>query len=397
MKKFVTILAVFAMLASLLVVGVSAEQTNQEVIIPKFTAQPTFDGVVSEEEWGKPTVHMVTEGAATVEDNTIGENAEFGLKNIFYWFAYEGASDALSYDLWMRWDEKFFYIAAVVEDPDPFSLPKGGADIWCGDILQFYVDIKGPSACMLKVDPEFDYKTDAFLGARFNKPWSSNNVFNCILGLVQGKTETAWRCAGEWNLVTEAGASVGIKTVPHEDDTCTTTYEAAIPWSAIAASGTGVDKLDLEYTAKAGDVYGVCAVACITDSNSLNAWLQWGHGICAADPNSTQPRETRGGSQAMVLSADEFTPAAEYDKYVETTEAPTTEATEAPADSTAADTTAADGTATEEDGEKTEATTKAPDKDTKDEGGAPVGLIIGIAAAVIVVIAVIVIVVKKKK
>lgn len=409
MKKFVTILAVFAMLASMLAVSVSAEQTCQEVTIPKFTAQPTFDGVVTVEEWGEPTVHMVTDGAATAEDDEIGSNEEYGLYNTFYWFLTESPEydENLYYDLWLRWDEENLYVAAVVNDPDPFSLPKGGADIWNGDMLQFYVDVHGPSSIMTKQDPEWDYTTDEFLGARFNKPWLyEGSVFNGILGLVKGTTPTAWRAVAEWNMETEGGAQIGITTTPNEDGmTCTNVYEAAIPWAIIAAEKTGPTDLNTEFVPAAGDVYGMSFVVCCSDSAALTAWLQWGHGVCSVENNSTQPRGTRGGSQAVILGTDEIAPADEYDIYVETT-APVTEEEETDAPATGAATEATEGDATgDATAEKPE--TEADDKDEKpaaddkddkkDEGDNTVIIIAAVAAAVIVIAIIIIVIAKKKK
>lgn len=386
MKKLVSFLMVAFMLTAILAMSVSAEQTNMEVTIPKFTAMPTFDGVVSEEEWGDVTVHMVTEGAATAEDDQIGFNDEYGLRNIFYYFALEGICDSLSYDLWIRWDDQYLYVAAIVNDPDPFSLPTGGEEIWNGDMMQIRVDEAGPSAIMLQSTPEFNYKTDAFNGVRFKKPWSSDKeVFNGILGLVKGETPTIWRCGkvyGEgWNLANDGGL-VGISYVQHEDDTCTTMYEGAIPWAAVNAT----------LVPKAGDVYGMCVSVACSDSNQLNAWLQWGHGVTSVDEN-VQPRGTRGGSQAIVLSDDAVTPAAGYATAGdETTEpAETDEPADEPAQSGDAQTNA-----------PADQTTKTPNKTTANttvnvEDGLPTGAIIGIVAAVLVVVAVVVVIIVKKK
>lgn len=388
MKKLLSFLMVAMMLSSLLALAVSAEQTNMEVTIPKFSAQPTLDGCVSAEEWGDVTVHMVTDGAATQNDNEIGYNDEYGLRNIFYYYAVEGLSDALSYDLWIRWDDQYLYVAAVVNDPDPFSLPKGGEEIWNGDMMQVRVDEAGPSAVMLASTPEFNYKTDAFNGARFKKPWSSDKeVFNGILGLVKGETPTIWRCGktyGDgWNLANDGGL-VGITTIQNEDDTCTTTYEGAIPWSAVNAT----------LVPKAGDVYGMCVSVACSDSNELNAWLQWGHGVTSVDEN-VQPRGTRGGSQAIILSDDAVTPAEGY--AVATTAPETEEATEEAPD---VDEPVASGDANETKApdESKANTTKAPANTSPvDDEGLPTGAIIGIVVAVIVVVAVVAIVIVKKK
>ncbi|MBE6708663.1 MAG: hypothetical protein E7578_05430 [Ruminococcaceae bacterium] len=386
MKKFLTFLMVATMLVSMFALTVSAEQTNMDVNIPRFAKQPTIDGCVTTEEWGDVTVKMVTEGAATVDDEEVGYNEALGLRNTFYYFAVEGICDTLAYDMWIRWDDNFLYVAAIVEDPDPFSLPKGGAEIWNGDCIQIRVDEKGPSAIMLGADPNFNYKTDAYSGNRFKKPWSNDKeVFNAIMGMVKGDTPTFWRCGKNyddgWNLVKD-GALVGVNLVQKDDGTCTITYEGAIPWAAVNAT----------LIPKAGDVYGMgVAVAC-SDSNEINGCLQWGSGIMFADE---QPRGTRGGSQAIILTADEVTPA---DGYEVATEAPeeTTEETDAPVVTTKKP-------AGENDG--SDATTKPTTKPTVtgtgfgsgDEGSSAwIWIVVGVAAAVVVAVVVIVIVKKKK-
>lgn len=390
-RKIISLLATAAILTSGLVMSVSAAQSNMEVNVPRFSTEPTFDGCVSKEEWGEPTAHVVTEGAATVDDDTIGENAEYGLKNIFYWFSGdESFTSSLSYDMWLRWDDTNFYVAVVVNDPDPFSMPYSGEEMWNGDMVQFKLDTKGPSAVMLKSNPDWNYKTDDFNGNRYNKPWSSDSIFSGILALSKGTTPYAWRCGIEygngWDMA-DFGAKVGITYVANADETCTTTYEAAIPWSQI----------DETVVPTTGSVYGMTLVAACSDSSSLNAWLSWGHGVCSAETNSTQPRGTRGGSQAIVLTDDSVTPEAGY--AVATTEAQTEapEETSAEAVNTtkAADDSAENTSAAET--TKKASTTKKADTTKKDDSGMPVGAIVGIVVAVVVVAAVVVIVVVKKK
>ncbi len=409
MKKFATLLVVFAMLASMLAISASAEkdggQTNMEVTVPKFAAQPTIDGVISEEEWGAYTVRMVTDGAATLDNSdTIGEN-EYA-KNIFYWYEFEGYTDELAYDLWIRWDENFLYVAAVVEDPDPFSLPDGGEEIWNGDMIQIRVDDHGPSAVMLKEDATFNYLTDSFNSNRYKKPWSNDKeVFNGIMGKVKGKTDTLWRCGKEygngWNLVGEdenQGGLVGITVVEHTDadgvpTSCTTTYEGAIPWAVIATKD-GI-------APAAGAVYGMAVSVACSDSNNINGWLMWGQGVTSPPGDQGQPRPTRGGSQAIILSADTVTPAAEYpvkgDEPEETEPVETQPVVTEPVATTPAATEAATEEATAvATATGTVATTRVPAREN-DKGGLSTGAIIAIVAAVVVVGAGAAIVIVKKK
>ncbi len=381
MKKLMSFFMVALMLAALLATGVSAERTNMELTVPKFTKAPTLDGVISEEEWGEKTLTMVTAGAATETSEEIGRNDEYGLINTFYWYAVEGTCDSFSYDVWFRWDADYLYVAAKVNDPDGFALIGGGADIWNGDMFQIRVDEKGPSAAMLETNPEFDYTTDAYDGETYNKPWSDDSsVFNAIMGLAYGTDPTFW--VGQGKNLPDGGDyldTVGI-TYKNSDDgmTATICYEGAIPWSYI----------DPVLVPKVGDVYGCCVVACATDSNALTAWLQWGHGICSMSPDSTQPIPTRGGSQGIVLGDAEVTPADEYpvigDEPIDTTEDPN--------DDTPVTLTPPKPVVTTGSNNDTPAGTTA-----SDDGGLPVGAIIGIVAGVLVVVAVVVIIIVKKK
>lgn len=385
MKKFLTALVVFSMLLSVLSMGVSAEKTCQEVTIPKFAAMPTFDGVISVEEWGEPTVHMVTDGASTVDDNTVGGNEELGLLNTFYWFEFEDQemSQNFYYDLWMRWDEQYFYIAAKVNDPNPFSQ----VDLWTGDAFQFVVDVQGPSSNLLSKYPDFDYKTDPFV-VTYITPWSSKNVFKCLASLVKGRTPTLWRAAGDWNIEKEVGGFIGITTTPNEDGmTCTNCYEVAVPWSVVAAPDAKLTSIVEDFVPKAGDVYGAAAVVTCTDSNVLYGWLQWGHGICYVDEKTSQPRGTRGGAQAMTLGSEEITPAAGYETAEVTTEPVVTE------DENKVTLNRVTTVVTEADtATKTVANTAVVIKDNGD-----IISIVIIAVAVVALAAVVVIVVRRKK
>ena len=318
MKRLISCLMVIAMLASLCAVSAFAEknggQTNMEVTVPRFSEKPTFDGVISEEEWGSVTVTVVTEGAATlVDDDAIGENKALGLKNYFYcWYDENAECDSLAYDMWLRWDDDYLYVAAVVNDPNPFSAAHSGEEVWSNDMIEIFVDDQGPSATMKREDPDFNYKTDSFNGSRWKKPWSNDSrIFKGIMSLVKGTEDTFWRQGPNygdgWDLERD-GALVGISYVEHDDYTCTIQYEGAIPWAVIDTDGTGAPAV--------GDAYGMGVGVACTDESDLIAWLQWGQGVLSANEEG-QPKPTRGGSQAIVFSGDTVTPKDGYDVNTE--------------------------------------------------------------------------------
>ena len=318
MKKIIALLCVLATLLSSIAVTVGAEPTCQQVTIPKFGAMPTFDGEISVEEWGEPTVHVVTKGAATEDDNEVGRNDEYGLINTFYWFKAEDKfmNDNFWYDLWLRWDDEYFYIAAKVNDPDPFSQ----AELWKGDTFRFAVDVKGPSAIVKKTKPEFDYTKDAF-PVSIVTPWSSTAVFKALACYYKEKTPTLWRDKGEWDIL-DHGGIIGVSTTENGDGvTCTNVFEVAVPWNVVAAESLKENAFNDAFVPAAGDVYGVTAMVSCTDCNAYYGWLQWGMGIGSVTEKSSQPRGTRGGSQAMTLGTDVITPAVGYAtaKVTETT------------------------------------------------------------------------------
>lgn len=385
MKKTFSIVMVIAMLCALLASNVSAEQTNMEVTIPKFTAQPTVDGCISVEEWGEKTVRVVTDGAATVDDLEIGVNEELGLKNFFYYFTVAEMFDSMAYDLWLRWDDENLYIGAIVDDPDPFSLVAGGDSLWRGDSMQFILDFAGPNAIMFKDDENYNYKTDSFNGGRYNRPWSKPKQMSSItMGLVEGTTPAIVKDGAD---IVELGAQIGITYVDNEDMTATIQYECIIPWVAI----------DETATPAAGDAYGMTLAVNCSDATEVNAWLQWGHGLSSVEENSSQPRETRGGSQAVVLGETTVTPAAEYPVATEKDETddpgliltiptvshydPTTEMTD-------------DG-GTNAEGE---VTSRVPvtGNHRKNDTGLSTGAMIGITCGIVVAAVVVIIVVRKK-
>lgn len=382
MKKIISVVLACVLLSAMFVMPLSAAQSNVDVSALKFTKQPTFDGVISEEEWGAKTVTVKGSEAATNDDEEVNEF------NTYMYFETEDVQEGMSYDLWLRWDAEYFYVAAVVHDPDGFSLPKGGDDIWNGDCLQMRVDPKGPNSIMVEKDPSYDYKTTEYDYVKCNfssdgaRAWAdAKNIINAGFGLVKKTTPQAYDMEKDVYM-TETGTKVAINTIDTGDGeevlTCETSYEVAIPWATI-----GKDFQPAEET-----ILGMSLVVLNSCGANFNAYLTWGSGICGGQAKDA--RKTCGGSNAVTLSADTVTPADSYavaTEEVTETEAPVT--TEAPAANNGASTT------------KAPTTTKAPDGPNDFGGvkgeGFPVWAIILIIVAAVVVVAVVVIVVVKKK
>lgn len=124
MKRIICAALVCMMLAAMVAVPASAAQSNVDANALKFTAQPTIDGVISEEEWGAPTLTVKANEAAVKEDAELGVN-QF---NTYFEYAEGGIQDPLllekmAYDFWLRYDDDYFYIAVKVNDPNGHAAP----------------------------------------------------------------------------------------------------------------------------------------------------------------------------------------------------------------------------------------------------------------------------------
>lgn len=390
MKKILTIALAVVMLAATFAVPAFAQQTNVSVEAAKFTKAPEFDGVISEEEWGPITITVKGSEAATKEDEEVNQF------NTYMEFETEDIKEAMSYDLWLRWDADYFYIGAFVRDPDGFSCPNGGENIWNGDTLQTRIDPWGPGSAMLKKNPDWNYLNDAWDFAKMNfdgnekKAWlNPDKIINAGFGLVKGLQPQAFDMCTGVGAVME-GTDVAIATVDTGDGentfTCETTYEIRIPWTTICR-----DCADSGFTVAEGSVLGMTLGVLNSNGANFNALLTWGSGIFGGQAKNA--RKTCGGSNAVTLAATEVAPADSFPKATE--EVTTEEVTEAPAQTQKTD-------------DKSDATEAATKKDAgpvdidvdKGGDGLSTGAIIGIIAAAVVVVAVIVIAVvasKKKK
>ena len=395
MKKILCTALMLMMLASMFAIPASAEQSNVEVNALKFTEKPSIDGVVSEDEWGAPTVRVNANEAATKEDAAEGVN-EF---NTYIEFEDEEVYENMYYDIWLRYDADNYYIAVKVHDVDGFAAPNQGGNIWNNDCVQLRVDPQGPISSMKADDPSFDYKTTAYDYAKYGfggsngitRAWANSaKLINAGFALVRGTTAQAYDMATDPGHVLDCEFEATCVEIGDQIDdfTVETTYEIAIPWGVIgdAVMGDG-------YKGAEGDVLGMTLVVLNSNGSDFNALLTWGSGITGGQGQTA--RQTAGGSNAVVLSADTVTPKAGYavatEEVTETeTEKADDPATEAPSDD-AEDTAEADTKA------PTKSATNYANAKTK-SGGLSTGAIIGIiAGAVVVVAAVVILILKKKK
>ncbi|MBQ7714635.1 MAG: hypothetical protein IJT70_02070 [Clostridia bacterium] len=317
MKKLISVLIVAAMLfaavASSVPVLAKDDAEFDEVAALYFDVKPTLDGIVSEEEWGRATTLVRQSDAATADDSNPRNNRYFSL-NYGARPIFDASVYSMSYMMWLRWDEDYYYIAVKVQDPDGHSLKRGKNEVWNGDAFQTRIDSLGPNATSESGDP-YDY--DA---ARDGKPWSNDSLDDFCFGYV----EAAGGFSEAWENKTNKGTTeysnnplgaVKVSIAPcgayYSDDTASgiTTYEIAIPWAFIEQSGTVVEHTYSNNSNKnpAGGIgreYGMSAVVYNafgeTGADHYNAGLGWGSGIINEQQNFHP--ETCDGSNSVTLS-----------------------------------------------------------------------------------------------
>ena len=405
MKKFLSMALVCVMLAAIVLIPVSAAQTNVEVKALKFTEKPTIDGTISEDEWGDVSF---TVKASEAQDK---ENAAEGVNEFNTYLGGVGGDisedvrNDMSYQLWLRWDDEYFYVAVKTHDADGHAASHTGSDIWNNDGVQMRVDPEGPDSKQVADDPSFDWKTtewdyvkgtsaDGGFGSEGSKIWNSNKkIINA--GFALTGPEGA-RTASSWDMQAQAAmpdtlfeaTTYDLSGDTDDDDfSCETSYEIAIPWSTIG------DKVKGEgWIPAAEDYLGMTLVVLNAVGSGADSYLTWGCGVCGGQ--GSEARTTCGGSNAILLSSDTFAPKAGYAVTPEETEPAETE-TKAPTTEAANDATDAQS---EDDAATTTKASRANRNTSDDEGGLPTwALIVIIVAAVAIVAAVVVIILKKKK
>ncbi|MBQ7671049.1 MAG: hypothetical protein IJS45_10080 [Clostridia bacterium] len=306
MRKLVSMLIVVVMVAATVIAAIPVSAATAEVDEVEalyFDVKPNIDGIVSYEEWGDSTVIVDQADAATAGDSRPVNN-RFFYRNPGAVPGFDTTTLSMYYEMWLRWDEDYYYVAVKVKDPDGHSLKNGRNNTWNGDGLQFRVDPAGSSADNTSVDPTKD------------KPWSRGDICDLCFGFVEsagGFTE-AWANNLDVGITPFLGGTCNVEVVPagatYSTDSATgiTTYEIAIPWGYIDSV---VNHTYEKYNArkKTGGInlaYGMSAVVYNADGNSgankFNAGLSWGSGIINAQ--QLEYSATCGGSNKVILSAD---------------------------------------------------------------------------------------------
>lgn len=234
-------LALVIIMVMLMSFPISAQDIDK-IEVPYFNILPVIDGVVTVEEWGEASMHIdPAQSASYYCDNGAGEID-------------------ISFDLWLRWDEKNLYIAVITNEPDGHSLPSGEGNLWNGDVIQFRADPAGPNGSGDK-----------------NAPWSDTMVPNISIGQLTDGTQTSW----DFQAAQEVpGAQYKVNV-----GSGSTTYEAAVPHEYFVGKG------------EAGFIYGFAIVRLNAPTDgTYNSWLTWGDGICGPQEN-----DDRVGSNQITL------------------------------------------------------------------------------------------------
>lgn len=447
MKNLKKLLPVFAAVLLIAALAISASaKDNTTVKAPKFTTAPVIDGVISTAEWGEPTAYAkVFVGRNDYkyddEDNVMTSDFCFmDPSRVMY-------PNDITFDIWLRWDEQFFYIGVVSKDKYGLStgmhVEEGHPkyyDLWDGDALQFAIDAAGANSNGNPSNPFGDMTSGMFfiLGCM-----DSTGAETVLMNEVNydeaiGKGAIKWN-GGVWPTFTgEPNTEAGYLT-----------YEVAVPYASFG--GKIEEGKTTGFGVTVARVSGTPGDAVDEDGNVIGQdwyenWLSWGDGVMGSTKD--QLPEYRCGANSVILvdtpatgAGAEQSPSAPAAS--ETEEAPADETAEEPAEGEDAAETSEDGeevteapedeeetvaedpekTETEEEPSGDEAETadgsaedepaddvkkdsgseESADEETgnagevKEEGNTLVGAIIGVIAAVVVIAAVIIIVLFKKK
>ncbi|MBR6651247.1 MAG: hypothetical protein IKL36_07560 [Clostridia bacterium] len=313
-----------------------------------FENEPTIDGYVTEAEWGKRTIEMYS------EDLNTRHNPEPYFNSFFYW---KGADDAASLYpmaalIWLRWDENYFYVAAIVNDRNGHSLKKVQRETWNGDAIGFRIDSQGANAAT------FGNGYDPDIGTPWSDPATVPDIYVGYCQIAGGYTEV-YENANDKGLTEYSNPVFGaVKAVvaPSErnsdidleytEDTAAgyTTYEVAIPWKYIYENNL-VDKYDsltdaekapyvLDYSEysrpmgnpdrpnyKPGNLKGgigqnlgmsIVVFDAGFSSSTHESFMSWGSGVASVQTDIAP--QTCAGSNQVTLVAEKVQQG-EYDKY----------------------------------------------------------------------------------
>ena len=443
MKRTLSVLFALMMIA-LLAVGLSARD-NCTVEVPYFNVKPTIDGNFSIDEWGQPTASAIVYCGRN--DYKYDDNDNVLVSDYCFYDGRAMYTADISFDLWLRWDEQYFYIGMVSKDQYGYAKapsnygddddPQKYIGLWNGDVLQFGLDAAGANSTGNAADPFINgaspktfvmgYLDDELTTVALRNDANRRELIQNFKGAIQWHPEVWPTIGGQENK--DAGYIV---------------YELALPYAGFMANieegktnGFGVtvarvSATPADATDKDGNIIG---------TGEYDCWLSWGDGVMGSLKD--QLPEYRCGSNCAILvdtpaigagaaeAPEAVTEPAAAEEPEEAPEAEEPEDAEADAEAEAEETEENTEEVTEEaenaeetEAEKAEEETEAEKADDAEDpadaeeetkadsgdkaidagdgedeakSGLPVGAIIGIIAAVVVIAAVVIAVLAKKK
>lgn len=244
MKKLLVFTFALIMLLNISVVFAS-EPDKRDAL--KFTKPPKIDGIISEEEWGPPTVAGITHGSPA---NATARHPEMGL----------------TYDLWLGWDTDNLYVGVKVLD-EALINHNTQASLWDGDALQMEIDPLGN--WQSHGEDEYYYisdKTKEFAyGFNFESKESKGWCFT-----IGEEPE------GDYAISNEDGYSY---------------YEISLPWSYFEVEAPEDDS-----------IIGFTIAILAASDYSYDNWLEYGSGCIMEDAD-----RVKSGNNQIVLSKSTFT------------------------------------------------------------------------------------------
>ncbi|MPM71442.1 hypothetical protein SDC9_118407 [bioreactor metagenome] len=251
----------------------------------KFATAPTIDGVISETEWGKPTRTVKDDG--TLPSVFSMRTDEAGALTA------DKANPDQSYDIWLRWDKDYFYMAVKTADKTHFNKNTASESIWDGDALQ--MDFNACNMC-------FGLGNDGKVGKYL---WSGK-FDNSKLDIKNDGSFTSYEIAFAWKDIFSgdalAGTKLNLTTVvltATEDKGTESSYDGWLTWGdgccgpQEASCKVGYNKIILSDT-DAKDAAADPAVKTYTvkfqdaDGNDLSSQLVYEGDDAVAPTNPTK-------------------------------------------------------------------------------------------------------------
>ncbi|MDD6095336.1 MAG: hypothetical protein PUC29_06305, partial [Clostridia bacterium] len=294
--------------------------------------QPYVDGFISEEEWGKASFTVEASDCATKDDTS-------PYNRFLFWRTGERSDyTSMSYTVWLRWSEQYFYLGVKAYDTDGHQLRNGTTETWNGDAVQARIDKEGANAA---TEGE-----DFWVSPEHERPWGSSQVPDFLFGYVEiaGGFSEAWENTSNKGMTSFSKNPLGTALCvvapagsAYSTDTAKgiTTYEVGIPWAYIlkgdtvdgTAGGEQITKLTFtkyapgrgskgNLTGGIGREFGM-SIAFLNDGTNpdpkWDSFVSWGSGVCNASQQEGAKSAT--GSNAVTLSDVTVKQTAGYTRY----------------------------------------------------------------------------------